>query len=94
MSTFLSKRTALKNFLATGSAQNRTKAYNAKVLNCTDDPSYAYTLCYSSGETIYHLVSASPALAATEYLKRQNFVALIIQKNVFYEISTCKKRWL
>ena len=88
----------LRNYVETEAfitpAQDHTKTYNAKVLNCTDDPSC--TLCYSSGETIYHLVSASPALAATEYLKRYNSVASIIHKNVceFYEISTCEKPWL
>ena len=74
----------------------RTNAYNfiANLLNCTEDPSCR--LCQSADETIYHLLTACPALAATEYLKRHNSVASPIQKHIceFYGIATCEKPWL
>ena len=71
-----------------------TKAYNAKVLRCGDDSTCR--LCQSSDETIYHLLSACPALAATEYLKRHNSVASLIHKHICesYGIPTCDKPWL
>ena len=45
----------------------RTKAYNANVLNCSEDS--LCRLCHSFDETIYHILSACPALAATAYLQ-------------------------
>ena len=72
----------------------RTKAYNAKVLNCAEDPTCR--LCHSSDETIYHLLSACPAVVVTEYLKRHNSVASLIHKHICecYGIPTCEKPWL
>ena len=71
----------------------RTKAYNANVLNCTDDS--LCRICHSSDETIYHLLSTCPVLAAKAYLQH-NSVASLIHKHIckFYGMPTCEKPWL
>ena len=84
-----------RSFITTAQDQaTHTKAYSANVLNCTDDS--LCRMCHSSDETIYHLLSACPVLAAIGYLQRHNSVASLIHKHIceFYGIPTCEKPWL
>jgi len=64
-----------------------------KVLKCINS---TCRLCDSSDETIYYLLNACPALAATEYLKWHNSVASLIHKHVceYYAVPTCENPWL
>jgi len=47
-----------------------TKAYNVSVLHSSNDS--LCRLCHSSKGTIFHVLSACPVLALTEYLERHN----------------------
>ena len=72
----------------------RTKAYNVNVLHSSNDSLCRW--CHSSDETIFHVLSACPALAPTEYLERHNSVASLLHKHIceYYGIPTCKRPWL
>ncbi|CAH1995192.1 unnamed protein product [Acanthoscelides obtectus] len=50
-----------------------TKYYKSKILGISNDPKYR--LCKKYNETLQHIVSGCPILAAKEYLDRHNSVA-------------------
>ena len=52
-------------------------------------------MCHSTSETIFHLLSACPILAATEYLKHHNSVASLVHSLCsYFGVSVCDKPWL
>ena len=53
-------------------------------------------MCHCVSETIFHLLSAFPVLAATEYLKRHNSVASLVHRSLcsHFGASICDKPWL
>jgi len=53
-------------------------------------------MCHSATETIFHILSACPMLASTDYLRQHNSVASLLHKNIcdFYGIVICDRPWL
>ena len=51
---------------------------------------------HSAYETIFHLLTACPVLAATEYLKLHNSVASLVHRSScsYFGVSVCDKPWL
>jgi len=53
-------------------------------------------MCRGALETIYHVLSVCPVLAASEYLKCHNSVVSLVRKNLCSHLGvvTCDKQWL
>ena len=72
-----------------------TNAFKVNILNYSHDPSCR--MCHSTSETVHHLLSACPMLAANEYFKHHNSVAPLVHKSLcshFGVPTCCNKPWL
>ena len=70
-----------------------TKSHKARIMKVSSDPSCR--MCGRANETVAHILSACTELAATEYLKRHNNVARVVQWSMCkeYGIEVVSPYW-
>ena len=70
-----------------------TKAHATYILKSSHDPKCR--MCNCSDETVAHLLTACPKLAATEYLTRHNEVARLVHRSIceVYNIKVARQPW-
>ena len=56
-----------------------TKSHQARILKTSTDA--RCRLCKTANETVTHILTCCPKIEQTEYLKRHNAVAAVIQRN-------------